>query len=48
MPKLIPGTYTISDFGRFISEFQALDNDENALSVDRLSINSWKIGEAQS
>jgi predicted metalloprotease with PDZ domain len=46
MPKIIPGTYTISDFGRFISDFNAFDKQGNALPVERQNTNSWKIGEA--
>ncbi len=47
MPKIIPGTYTISDFGRFISDFQAFDDQGNALQVEQLNTNSWKISKAQ-
>ena len=43
MAKVVPGTYSISDFGRFISDFKAFDKEGNALKVDTLTINKWKI-----
>lgn len=47
MPKIVPGTYSISDFGRFISELQAFDKDGNKLEVEKLSENRWKINKAR-
>ncbi len=46
IPKIVPGTYEIYNFGRFISDFHALDVSGNELFVDRLDINSWKITDA--
>lgn len=43
MAKVVPGTYSISDFGRFVSDFKAFDKEGNSLQVDTLSINRWKI-----
>ncbi len=43
IPKVVPGTYSISDFGRFISEFTAKDDQGDTLLVDRISTNRWKI-----
>lgn len=43
MAKVVPGTYSISDFGRFISDFKAFDKEGNLLSVDTVSVNRWKI-----
>lgn len=45
-PKMIPGTYRISDYGKFISEVKALDKNGNALPVKQLSVNSWQISNA--
>lgn len=47
MPKIVPGTYSISDFGRFVTNFSAIDNEGNALSVERLDVNRWRILEAE-
>ncbi len=46
LPKIIPGTYSISDYGKFISDFKAFDSKGNELTVEVLDINSWKIKEA--
>ena len=47
MPKIVPGTYSISDFGRFIIHFKALDHAGNFLQVENISINRWLIKEAK-
>lgn len=46
MPKIIPGTYSVADYGRFIEDFKALDKKGNELKVERTSDNSWKISKA--
>ncbi len=48
MPKMIPGTYHIYDFGRFISDFTAYDNNGNKLPVEMVDSSSWKISGARS
>lgn len=46
MPKIVPGTYSISDFGRFISDLKAFDADGNLLDVENISTNRWTIKDA--
>lgn len=46
LPKIVPGTYSISDFGRFVEEFQAYDNTGKLLPVEKTSINGWTINNA--
>lgn len=46
MAKIVPGTYSISDFGRFVSEFKAYDAEGTELSVENVSTNRWKISDA--
>ncbi|HPH47496.1 MAG TPA: peptidase M61, partial [Chryseolinea sp.] len=46
LPKMIPGTYAIEDYGRFVSEFTALDKKGNKLVVEKLNDNAWKIKDA--
>ena len=46
MPKMVPGTYSISDFGRVIDTLYAYDVDGNTIAVERLDVNRWKIDEA--
>jgi len=43
MPKVVPGTYSISDFGRFLSDFKAFGENGEVLEVESISANSWKI-----
>ncbi|MTI38760.1 peptidase M61 [Fulvivirga lutimaris] len=43
MPKIIPGTYSIADYGRFVIDLKALDKKGRELEVERLDDNSWKI-----
>lgn len=47
MPKIIPGTYMFSDFGRFVSEFNAFDASGNALTVSHPDGNTWEIADAK-
>jgi len=46
MPKMIPGTYAIEDYGRFVSEFKAMDKRGRKLPVEKTGINSWQISKA--
>ena len=46
MPKVVPGTYSISDFGRFVDEFKAFDADGNQLEMENISTNRWIIKDA--
>ncbi len=47
MPKMVPGTYAIYDFGRLLSDFKAFDQKGNPLTVARLDSNRWKIKNAK-
>ncbi len=48
MPKIIPGTYDISDFGRFIEEVKAFDSMNNELEVEKLDENRWQVAKGKS
>lgn len=45
-PKIIPGTYNISDYGKFISNVKAFDKKGNALPVSKQGENQWRIKNA--
>jgi len=45
-PKIVPGTYAIYDFGRYISNLQAFDATGKAVKVKQKDINSFLIGNA--
>lgn len=46
MAKIVPGTYSISDFGRFVVDFAAMDSAGNKLEVETTSTNRWTIKDA--
>lgn len=46
MPKIIPGTYSVQDYGRFLEDFKAFDKKGKELNVEKTSVNSWKIFKA--
>ena len=33
MPKIVPGTYVVSDYGKFVSDFKAYDYDGKEMPV---------------
>ncbi|MCX7744032.1 MAG: hypothetical protein N2167_05645 [Flavobacteriales bacterium] len=43
MPKIVPGTYSIYDFGRFVTSFDAVAKPGKTVSVEKLDVNTWKI-----
>ncbi|SNS80139.1 Predicted metalloprotease, contains C-terminal PDZ domain [Ekhidna lutea] len=47
MAKVVPGTYSISDFGRFVTEFKAFDKEGNKLKFEKASTNRWVIPNAK-
>ncbi|MFY0603202.1 MAG: peptidase M61 [Flavobacteriaceae bacterium] len=47
IPAIVPGTYSISDYGKFISNFKAFDYKGNEMPVKMLDTNSWQIEDAK-
>ncbi|HTH57667.1 MAG TPA: hypothetical protein VL728_16590 [Cyclobacteriaceae bacterium] len=43
LPKIIPGTYAIADYGRYVSDLKAYDKKGNELAVEKINDNGWKI-----
>ncbi len=46
LPKVIQGTYSVSDFGKYIDDFKAFDYKGNPLEVTKMDTNSWSISNA--
>lgn len=46
LPRVVQGTYAISDFGSFVEDFKAIDYDGNELQFEKKDINTWIIYEA--
>ncbi len=47
MPAMVPGTYSVYNFGRFISDLKAFDNSGSELSVAKGDLNTWEISNAE-
>ena len=47
IPAIVPGTYAMSNYGQFISDFKAFDYDGNEIPVVKLDQNSWQINNAK-
>ncbi|MBT8244492.1 peptidase M61 [Winogradskyella sp.] len=46
LPKVVQGTYSVGDYGRFIDNFTALDYDGNSLPVNKVDTNTWSVSDA--
>lgn len=46
LPRVVQGTYSVSDFGKYIDDFKALDYDGNELTVTKVDDNTWTITDA--
>ncbi len=47
IPKIVPGTYHIYDFGQYAMDFEAFDKDGRSLSITQLDKNRWEIENAK-
>lgn len=46
LPKVIQGTYSVSDFGKYVDDLKAIDYEGNSLNVTKVDDNSWQITSA--
>ncbi len=46
LPRVVQGTYSVSDFGKYIEDFKALDYDGNELAFTKVDTNTWTIASA--
>jgi predicted metalloprotease with PDZ domain len=46
LPKIVPGTYAIADYGRYVTEFSAVDKKGRSLPFEKVNDNTWKIKNA--
>ena len=47
MPKIVPGTYSIYNYGQFVHQLKAFDGSGDALPVLQINTNQWKIERAK-
>lgn len=45
-PAMVPGTYEVYDFGRFVSNFKAEGKDGKTITIEKLDKNSYKLSPA--
>lgn len=45
-PAMVPGTYEVYDFGRFVSNFKAEGKEGKTITVEKLDKNSYKLSPA--
>jgi len=45
MPKIIPGTYSVSDFGQFVENMEAVSKSGDNLEVTKLDENRWSVSD---
>ncbi|MBO6880124.1 peptidase M61 [Winogradskyella sp.] len=46
LPRVVQGTYSVSDFGKYVDDLKALDYDGNELEVSKVDTNTWTISDA--
>lgn len=46
LPRVVQGTYAVSDFGKYVDDFKALDYDGNELTSSKVDDNTWTITDA--
>lgn len=46
VPKIIPGTYMVDNYGKLIADFRAYDKDGKELMCSKKDENSWRIPNA--
>lgn len=44
-PAFVPGTYEVYNFGRFVSNFKAVDKNGNEILLEKADVNSWKFSD---
>ncbi|MGM0933511.1 MAG: peptidase M61 [Bacteroidota bacterium] len=47
LPRIVPGSYAIDDFGKFIEDFVAVDYEGNTMEFEKIDENSWFIPNAK-
>lgn len=47
IPKMVPGTYSDDNYGKYIEDLKAFDEKGNSLNVKKNNENSWSIANAK-
>jgi len=46
LPKVVQGTYAVSDFGKFVEEMKGFDYEGNEVDIQNVDTNTWQINNA--
>ena len=46
IPRVVQGTYSVSDFGKYVDDMQALDYEGNVMEITKVDVNTWTINNA--
>jgi predicted metalloprotease with PDZ domain len=46
IPRVVQGTYSVSDFGKYVDDMQAFDYEGNAMEMIKVDVNTWTINNA--
>ncbi len=47
LPRVVQGTYSVSDFGKYIDDFKAFNYKGEMLITNKIDTNSWTIADAK-
>mgnify|MGYP005988303675 CR=1 FL=1 len=47
IPAIVPGTYAMSNYGKFVSDFKAYDYKGNEMTIVKVDDNSWQVNNAK-
>lgn len=47
LPRVVQGTYAVSDFGKYIDDFKAIDYNGNVMPVTKTDVNTWVVKNAK-
>jgi len=47
LPKVVQGTYAVSDFGKYIDDFKAFDYKGNEIPIVKVDTDTWTIANAK-
>ncbi|KAB1067105.1 peptidase M61 [Tamlana haliotis] len=47
LPKVVQGTYAVSDFGKYVDDIKAYDYDGKEMAINHVDTNTWTISNAK-
>ena len=46
LPRVVQGTYSVSDFGKYVDDFKAFDYDGKEMATVKVDTNTWTVADA--